>query len=174
MQIKHTQLSLKLFEFLEKYPRKWHSISKDKTTKNAFQRLQELYGSGIMEFDAFTNQMRYMPKDHNDGIVSSPMHIEKGKPSNPAHTPTPWKLEESQITGDNGNVAVVNLFGAMSGENTDADAAFIVRAVNAHEEWKDFLSKVAGSACLHQVSGDRCICFRCEACRLLIAKAEGR
>lgn len=50
----------------------------------------------------------------------------------PTHTPTPWELKGSYIVGD-GNT-VLNLTGAMAGDDTDADAAFIVRAVNAHED----------------------------------------
>lgn len=59
MTLKHTKDSLRLYEFLEQYANEWHSISKDKKTHKALERLQLLYGPYKIEFDGFTNQMRF-------------------------------------------------------------------------------------------------------------------
>lgn len=47
------------------------------------------------------------------------------------------------------------------------DAEFIVRAVNVYEQREIFLKKVSRSACLDQQLENKCICFSCEAKRLL-------
>lgn len=57
-RITHTKDSLKMYEFLQKYPNQWHSIAKDKKTSKAFERVQELHPNEV-EFDGFTNQFRY-------------------------------------------------------------------------------------------------------------------
>ena len=59
----HTNDSLNLSQFLEKYPSQWHSLAKDKKTRKAFDRLQFLYGTKVFEFDGFTNQMRFNPRE---------------------------------------------------------------------------------------------------------------
>jgi hypothetical protein len=60
--IRHTKDSLNLMYFLEKYPNQWNSLAKDKKSRKAFQRLQDLYGTQVFEFDGFTNQMRFVPR----------------------------------------------------------------------------------------------------------------
>src|SRR5271157_3455432 len=52
------------------------------------------------------------------------------------HTPTPWKVSV-HVDGCNFTSYMINeveLAGAESDEEAEANAAFIVRAVNAHEE----------------------------------------
>lgn len=65
----NTRDSLKLMQFLETYPNTWHSLAKDAKTKKAFNRLQELYGVKVFEFDGFTNQMRFVPRALLGGIL---------------------------------------------------------------------------------------------------------
>jgi hypothetical protein len=59
----NTKDSLKLMQFLENYPNQWHSLAKDARTAKAFKRLQSLYGTRVFEFDGFTNQMRFVPRE---------------------------------------------------------------------------------------------------------------
>jgi hypothetical protein len=59
----NTKDSLKLMQFLEKYPNQWHSLATNKQTVRAFERLQALYGVYVYEFDGFTNQMRFVPSE---------------------------------------------------------------------------------------------------------------
>jgi hypothetical protein len=57
----HTTDSLNMMYFLEKYPNQWHSLARNKKTLKAFNRLQFLYGTKVIEFDGFTDQMRFVP-----------------------------------------------------------------------------------------------------------------
>ncbi len=58
------------------------------------------------------------------------------KPQTAAHTPTPWKFEnrdeDNYLAGPEGQF-VISLVGSPDDEDKE-NAAFIVRAVNAHEE----------------------------------------
>lgn len=54
----------------------------------------------------------------------------------PQHTPTPWKHEGCEITSENGELKIYD-----EGGHTEADAAYIVRCVNMHEELVDALRK---------------------------------
>lgn len=57
MRVTHTNDSLKMIEFLQKYPNQWHSIAKDKRTLKAFDIVHVLYKDKV-EFKSLTNQMR--------------------------------------------------------------------------------------------------------------------
>lgn len=78
------------------------------------------------------------------------------------HTPTPLDRDEVSAL----EIIVSKHYG-------QGETAFIVRAVNCHEERDLYLRMVARSACQSQKTGNRCLCFSCEANRL-IAKAEGK
>lgn len=58
----------------------------------------------------------------------------KTKTATPTHTPTPWRivLAPTQIVTDGEIIATLN--NAMGVEQRQGNAAFIVRAVNSHEE----------------------------------------
>ena len=43
MRLTHTIDSLKLYEFLEKYPNRWHGYATDKKTLKALERVKILY-----------------------------------------------------------------------------------------------------------------------------------
>lgn len=45
--------------------------------------------------------------------------------------------------------------------------------LRSHEALLELAHKIARSACLQQCMGDKCICFSCEASRI-IAHAEGK
>jgi hypothetical protein len=47
------------------------------------------------------------------------------------------------------------------------NAAYIAHACNAYQQLVDLLLKLQRSACLQQISGDKCICFACSARALL-------
>lgn len=58
------------------------------------------------------------------------------------HTPTPWKWEGNRpsgylLMGPDGSLGEVYIFGEPKNCNARANAAFIVRAVNSHEEFKE-------------------------------------
>ncbi len=105
----------------------------------------------------------------NDGIVSSPMHIEKGIPT-PQHTPTPWKANGLSIEDSNGDlIACLNTGDGIV--RAHEDAAFIVRAVNAHDELLQALKDCVGELQFHAESlpdGE------IERALKAIAKAEGK
>ena len=111
-----------------------------------------------------------------------------------AHTPTPWKAVESStngepdggtlwlVTEDDETVANLSRIGAKAFEVQRANAAFIVKAVNCHEE---FLAALKLSAAelkyFHEESGDCdhhvdvCVCSIINArehVEKAIAKAE--
>lgn len=93
------------------------------------------------------------------------------------HTATPWKavagLNRWNITTTDKprtyNICSINT----ERMEQEANAAFIVTACNAHEDFLLLLQKIARSACLDQRLDDRCICFSCEA-KDAIHKAEGQ
>lgn len=83
------------------------------------------------------------------------------------HTPTPWKVHaEINVFGPDGSSVLGKTSNSDPGviDEVKANAAFIVRAVNAHEEL------LAMVKILHP---DHAPVTRCDACTL-IAKAEGR
>lgn len=107
----------------------------------------------------------------------------------PAHTPTPWKVKEtvkSFSTGahsvEMGEIWLEDESMRIATGLLRKDAAFIVRAVNAHEEMLTALK-----ACLSSLrcvgideNNDTCgVTFTCHSCGVLrlakqvIAKAEG-
>ena len=82
----------------------------------------------------------------------------------PSHTPTPWKVgEEYEILGPNEKVVATTYHNR---PEVEANAAFIVRAVNAHEELLEALRYVVDSG----ESYERVQEIAVQA----IAKAEGR
>jgi hypothetical protein len=53
----------------------------------------------------------------------------------PTHTPTPWKVEDKTTLADSaGHVIAITASREQSDLANEANAAFIVRAVNVHEE----------------------------------------
>ncbi len=82
--------------------------------------------------------------------------------STQSHTPGPWK-----VGGVNSRTIHAGKYWLADAENA-ADA----RLIALTPELLDFAEIVARSACLQQVNQGRCICFACEAQRL-IAKAQG-
>ena len=89
------------------------------------------------------------------------------------HTPTPWKAWkawEGFLVTDMNNRHIANLTDStkMVGWQDAANAAFIVRAVNAYQPMVELLEHIARSVCLDQRKSDHCICFSCEAKRVLI------
>lgn len=66
-------------------------------------------------------------------------------PKNEGHTPTPWKLiAETRILGEGMSLAKM-LYNQAEGRSLDeakVDAAFIVRAVNSHEELLKALKRI--------------------------------
>ena len=53
----------------------------------------------------------------------------------PQHTPTPWKYENHEIWGKNQNIAEIhNSKSIFADGEPEANAEFIVRAVNSHED----------------------------------------
>ncbi len=67
------------------------------------------------------------------------------------HTPTPWFIQTKQ--DENGLVQILHNHCAIAHEVTPVNAAFIVRAVNAHEELLAHLK--AASARLKEFGGIR-------------------
>ena len=59
---------------------------------------------------------------------------------NPTHSAIPWKVVENSIV-DKNRIFIVNLVGQLD-DSEEANAAFIVRAVNAHEELLKLLNYV--------------------------------
>ena len=65
------------------------------------------------------------------------------------HTPTKWRLDGNEIYGDDPKgfprrVAVALLYmGSEDAELAEANAAYIVQAVNAHKRLRDFVWEVA-------------------------------
>lgn len=105
--LKHTNDSLNLYEFLERYPKKWHSLAKDKKTAKAFSSICDMMYETAKEMGQ-TEQAR-------------------------------------------------------------ADAAFIVRAVNCHEELVTVLKDLA-HYCKDQIDQTA---FQVRI-KIAIAKAEGK
>ena len=97
------------------------------------------------------------------------------------HTPTPWEVESYRLNGPYkfgigngaGTVVVSNLVPL-----AETDAAFIVRAVNAHDDLVKALKDAAGRcAYLHGALPNSVEPHRCDTCKPwhdVIAKAEGR
>lgn len=91
-----------------------------------------------------------------------------------SHTPGPWRICHndycSWISNSLGKAQIAKVFepAGMGPEISAANARLIASA----PELLDFAEIVARSACLQQVNQGRCICFACEAGRL-VAKAQG-
>lgn len=90
--------------------------------------------------------------------------------SEPRHTPTPWVLEGNSINGKDFEGCIAMASGKSAHQNL-INAAYIVRAVNSHEELlraakamhDEFLSHSRGSVAHED-------CWWCAA----IARAEGK
>ena len=90
-------------------------------------------------------------------------------PKPAAHTPTPWRLEVMTDIDKSGNYSRVRANKKLIGALMDTeDAAYIVRAVNAHEELLTLTRKIARMACHAQYVGKKCICFSCSANDLIV------
>lgn len=98
------------------------------------------------------------------------------------HTPTPWEISRSKYKGqehlglrnvDSLTEAVwrVDSGAGLNPARDEANAAFIVRAVNAHDELVEALSDI-----VHSVGGDTGFARqqRMKKARAAIAKAEGK
>ncbi len=90
------------------------------------------------------------------------------------HIPTPWKNNGGQIEGPGGYPNIVAHVGIVN-EQTELDtanAAFIVRAVNAHEEMLVLIKKLWEDHQIiephHQIGCDLCV-----HSAKIISKAEG-
>ena len=94
------------------------------------------------------------------------------------HTPTPWRvvLAPCQIVDDKNLIADLNGKGFEIGEEEKyANAAFIVRAVNAHHELVEALKRIADEAVKTGTTEDgRSLESIAEIAFRAIAKAEGR
>lgn len=87
----------------------------------------------------------------------------------PQHTPTPWTYENHEIWGASKNIAEIHESKSIfSAGEAQANAAFIVRAVNSHED----LLKAAKMAlsCMSPDDND----ITAQSLRNAIAKAEGK
>lgn len=103
----------------------------------------------------------------------------------PKHTPTPWRHNALIIWGPNDEIVadVQHLGETLKFKNPNvcpANAEFIVRAVNAHEELLDACKVMLGHYCVtgndafDRAEKDPIIHARAERMRAAIAKAEGR
>lgn len=64
-------------------------------------------------------------------------------PNTSAHTPTPWAADAAQIySGDSGKTICL-MPGVRADEPTPVDAAFIVQAVNSHDDLVAFVRSIA-------------------------------
>lgn len=100
------------------------------------------------------------------------------------HTPTPWKIENQKgknlggmimqqppyIVSQKGNAVCSMGGGSVFYENAEANAAFIIRAVNSHGELLAAL-KTARSIILHDIDETEADCCQIDNA---IAKAEGK
>ena len=88
------------------------------------------------------------------------------------HTPIPWRAKRD----DEGWWNVIGhdsaLICELWGQENSADAAFIVRVVNCHEELLQAL-KLWDEGCRNGLNLPDCQCYGCITSRA-IAKAEGR
>lgn len=96
------------------------------------------------------------------------------------HTPTPWRHGDSpgdvcEIVGIETGKPYSSIIAETCGYKgqREANAAFIVRAVNSYHTRDMFLRAVSRLACLDQRNGDKCLCVSCEASRIL-SEAEGK
>lgn len=87
------------------------------------------------------------------------------------HTPTPWEVieEEGYVAAyiDGPEPKDVGMISCELNQNGLANASFIVRAVNAHEDLVKALKKAHASFCVNNGT------YPCEV-EALIAKAEGK
>ncbi len=97
------------------------------------------------------------------------------------HTPGPWENTPGQSTiwANDGDLKVATVDDLPWVENSSGrrSSDWMTEAANARliaacPDLLQFAETVARSACLDQRVGDKCICFSCEAKRL-ISKAKG-
>lgn len=108
--------------------------------------------------------------DNHQGTFGScnycQQNIEESKPS---HTPTPWHVEDQDIMSGEIEIALVSAYNT----NRKANAAYIVKCVNAHEE----LVRLVRKADNYIRNQERAIPEDhgndCQYCRAL-AQAEGK
>jgi hypothetical protein len=58
------------------------------------------------------------------------------------HTPTPWNAEQDRVYSDGRWIASTDCIGADTNTETYQNAAFIVRAVNSHDELVEALKNI--------------------------------
>ena len=95
----------------------------------------------------------------------------------PTHTPTPWKVNICSPKHNQKGITIQTQDGIVLAhiqwqldDSEKANAAYIVRAVNAYDPMMDLLDKVARSACLNQEVSGKCVCFSCQANKLIGVK----
>lgn len=95
------------------------------------------------------------------------------------HTPTPWHTQRGSIVGNGEQVAIVGNEGqVLISDRNIADAAFIVRACNTHDELADAISdyKNAKEAYNARDCSNRlfdAMCFAYDRMIAALAKARG-
>ena len=98
--------------------------------------------------------------------------------STPTHTPGPWRVEGHEVWSEGSNSRMICDFKKVSRypSNYVANAAFIVRACNAHEELLGLLKHIIYEADHPDNQTDKELVNQIdwEGIRTAIAKAEGR
>ena len=75
-----------------------------------------------------------LPKSETMKAIAKEKGFEYMELPKQKHSPLPWNIyNKSDLTSANAHI-IINLQGAMSGEDPEADASFILRAVNSHYE----------------------------------------
>lgn len=92
------------------------------------------------------------------------------------HTPTPWRIDKEYIvSADIKFPSTVLRFDYTVPIIRQANAAFIVRAVNNHENLLNTLRIVARGSCLRQINtSGACICYPCIAQKAITEVDNGR
>lgn len=100
--------------------------------------------------------------------------------SKPQHTPTPWKSEGHDIVSVNPDRHIAAIIRHNPGTTVDeqiANASFIVRAVNCHEDLMRLAKFVAAHAhtkdCFTVAYREQCACGK-DIAEKAIAKGEGK
>lgn len=115
-------------------------------------------------------------QERSEKLMPTPTNREETMKTKPEvqHTPTPWKLAESShsrvsfIVSDKGYAIGDVDVSSVTPEEAEANAAFIVRVVNCHEELVGWIKQF-----IEDFGDDLKTPVRLHAKKLL-AKAEGR
>jgi hypothetical protein len=88
------------------------------------------------------------------------MKTETNQVSTPTHTPIPWSVAHSPIYGTpfivdgTGKLSLTGNIGPSGVETAEANAAFIVKAVNSHAELVEALKRINRTSITHTFGGD--------------------